>query len=122
MTRRQFERLLEETLEKLPGEFRRRLENVEVVVQRRPDPELLDELGVPEDETLFGLYQGVPLPEREETQEPRMPDRILIFQEPIEEACASRAEVEAEVRRTLLHEVAHHFGLDEARLQKLGWD
>lgn len=122
MTRGEFERLVERALVSLPADFRRHLENVQVVVQTRPSVELLQEMGVPEEETLFGLYQGTPLTEREERQEPRMPDRILIFQEPIEEACGSRAEVEEEVRRTVVHEVAHFFGIDEDRLQELGWD
>jgi predicted Zn-dependent protease with MMP-like domain len=122
VTRGEFERLVERALVSLPADFRRHLENVQVVVQTRPSVELLQEMGVPEEETLFGLYQGTPLTEREERQEPRMPDRILIFQEPIEEACGSRAEVEEEVRRTVVHEVAHFFGIDEDRLQELGWD
>lgn len=122
MTRREFERLVEQALGSLPAEFRRYLENVEVVVRPRPDPALLDEMGVPEDETLFGLYQGTPMTERQSSLEPLMPDQILIFQEPIEEACATRAEIQAEVRRTVVHEVAHFFGIDEERLQDLGWE
>jgi predicted Zn-dependent protease with MMP-like domain len=122
VTRREFERLVERALGSLPAEFRRYLENVEVVVRPRPDPALLDEMGVPEDETLFGLYQGTPMTERQSTLEPLMPDQILIFQEPIEEACATRAEIQAEVRRTVVHEVAHFFGIDEERLRDLGWE
>jgi predicted Zn-dependent protease with MMP-like domain len=122
VTRREFERLVEQALGSLPAEFRRYLENVEVVVRPRPDPALLDEMGVPEDETLFGLYQGTPMTERQSSLEPLMPDQILIFQEPIEEACATRAEIQAEVRRTVVHEVAHFFGIDEERLQDLGWE
>lgn len=122
MTRRQFERLVERALESLPPGFLPYLENVEVVVRPRPDPDLLDEMEVPEDETLFGVYLGTPLTEREGASEPRMPDRIVIFQEPIEEVCASRAEIEEEVRRTVIHEVAHFFGIDEDRLRELGWE
>jgi predicted Zn-dependent protease with MMP-like domain len=122
VTRREFESLVERALGSLPAEFRRYLENVEVVVHPRPDPALLDEMGVPEDETLFGLYQGTPMTERQSTLDPLMPDQILIFQEPIEEACATRAEIQAEVRRTVVHEVAHFFGIDEERLRDLGWE
>ena len=122
MTKREFERLVEGVLESLPADFRSRLDNVEVEVQTRPSEEILDEMGVPEDETLFGLYQGTPLTDRHEGELPRMPDRILIFQEPIEEACVGRREIEQEVRRTVIHEVAHFFGIDEDRLQDLGLD
>jgi len=122
VTRRQFELLVEGALGSLPAEFLRYLENVEVVVRPRPDPALLDEMGIPADETLFGLYQGTPMTERQSSLEPLMPDQILIFQEPIEEACATRAEIQAEVRRTVVHEVAHFFGIDEERLRDLGWE
>ena len=122
MTRRAFERLVERALESLPADFKPYLENVEVLVRDRPDPQTLEEMDIPEEETLFGLYQGTPLTAREGSAEPRMPDQILIFQEPIEEACASRAEIEREVRRTVIHEVAHFFGIGEDRLLELGWD
>lgn len=122
MTRRQFERLVERALASLPASFRQHLENVEIVIRDRPDPELLEGMGIPQDETLFGLYQGTPLTERDSTVEPRLPDQILIFQEPIEEACVGRAEIEEEVCRTVIHEVAHFFGIDEERLRELGWD
>jgi predicted Zn-dependent protease with MMP-like domain len=122
LTRREFERLVEGVLESLPADFRARLENVEVEVQTRPSEEILDEMGVADDETLFGLYQGTPLTGRHEGELPRLPDRILIFQEPIEEACSSRREIEREVRRTVIHEVAHFFGIEEDRLRDLGWD
>jgi predicted Zn-dependent protease with MMP-like domain len=122
LTKREFERLVEGVLESLPADFRSRLDNVEVEVQARPSDEILDEMEVPEDETLFGLYLGTPLTDRHEGELPRLPDRILIFQEPIEEACSSRREIEQEVRRTVIHEVAHFFGIDEDRLRNLGWD
>jgi len=113
---------VERAVESLPADFKRHLENVQLVVQDQPDPALLEEMEIPAEETLFGLYQGTPLTEREGSTEPRLPDQILIFQRPIEEACRTRAEIEEEVRRTVVHEVAHFFGIDEERLRELGWE
>ena len=74
------------------------------------------------DELLFGLYEGTPLIERGITVDPLLPDKITIFQGPLEEAFASEAEIEAEIRKTVVHEVAHHLGIDEQRLAELGYD
>ncbi len=74
------------------------------------------------DEWLFGLYEGVPLIERGILADQVLPDKISIFQGPLQEACASEEEVRREVRTTVVHEIAHHFGIDEARLAELGYE
>src|SRR4030095_13443428 len=112
MRRKQFETLVQDAIRELPQEFREKLTNIAIVIENYPSQELLDRMEVPEDETLFGLYEGVPLPERGHFNAPLYPDRILIFQRPIEEECDTPEEVREEVRITLLHEIAHFFGFD----------
>jgi predicted Zn-dependent protease with MMP-like domain len=121
MQRKQFESLVQDAIRELPQEFRDKLTNVAIVIEDYPSQELLDRMEVPEDETLFGLYEGVPLPERGHFNEPLYPDRILIFQGPIEEECDSPEEVCEEVRITLLHEIAHFFGFDDEELEERGY-
>ena len=99
------------------------MDNVVVLVQDEPDPEMLtdedyDEAGRP---TLLGLYDGVPLTERDEGWSMVLPDRILIFRGPLERWCSSREELEEEITVTVIHEVAHHFGIPDERLHELGW-
>jgi predicted Zn-dependent protease with MMP-like domain len=108
----EFESLVEQALEGLPEEFAALLDNVAVMVEEEPDPEDLEALGMEPDEELFGLYQGVPLAERDSFYT-SLPDRVLIYRGPILRACASRREVIREVRDTVIHELGHHFGLDE---------
>jgi predicted Zn-dependent protease with MMP-like domain len=116
-----FQRLVREALDEIPAAFRPFLERVEVRVEDWPDPLLLASLGLPEDDTLYGLYQGTPLTER--GHDPDLwPERILIFRGPLEEDFPEAEELREEIRITVLHEVAHHFGLDEARLRELGLD
>lgn len=118
---RRFERLVERALDRLPPEFQERLENVGVVIAEAPDPELLAALGMdPEEDTLFGLYEGVPLTERG-FDEVLLPDHVTIFRRPLLEWAGSEAEVVEEVRVTVLHEIGHFFGLDEDRLEELGY-
>ena len=119
MKRREFEQLVDRALDNLPDEFSSLLENVVVFIADRPSREALREMQVPPDETIFGLYEGIPLTERTHDYGLVTPDRITIFQRPIEEACSSRAEIMEEIRRTVLHEIAHFFGIDDARLDKI---
>jgi predicted Zn-dependent protease with MMP-like domain len=108
----EFESLVAKALEDLPEEFAELLENVAVVVEEEPDPEDLEALGMEPDDELFGLYQGVPLADRDSFYS-ALPDRVTIYRGPILRACASRREVIREVRDTVVHELGHHFGLDE---------
>lgn len=109
-------------LDKLPRRFRERLRNVEVVVEARPGRALLRSVGLdPHHDTLYGLYQGVPLPERSEFFPPILPDKISIFSEPLLRDFADPEELREQVRTTLLHEIAHYFGFDDDEIDKLGY-
>lgn len=118
---REFRKLAAQALQDVPEEFLEKLENVEVWVEEEPDPEMLEELGLGSPETLFGIYQGQPLGEQSFFQAPVLPNRITLFRRPILEVCRSREEVAEQIRRTVVHEIAHHFGFSEARLQELGY-
>jgi predicted Zn-dependent protease with MMP-like domain len=114
-----FEELVLEAVESLPEEFLSRLDNVDVVVEDEPTREQLAEHGLSHGETLFGLYHGVPLTRRD-SYGPVMPDKITIFQRPLENICDSEDELVEEVRLTVAHEIAHFFGIDDDRLDELG--
>jgi len=118
LDRRRFQRLVDQALRSLPGDFKEQLQNLAVVVEDWPSRSLLRDLGVPEDDLLFGLYEGLPLTEWGRDDVLRIPDRIRIFQGPIEEVCTSDDEIVAEVRTTVLHEVGHHFGLSDEELER----
>lgn len=113
MNRRQFERVVRDVLDSLPEEFLRFLENVAVVVEEEPDPEELERLGMnTEEDELFGLYVGTPLTEREAAWT-ALPDRVFIYRGPILRCCSSPAQVESEIRDTVVHEIGHHMGLSD---------
>ena len=121
LSREEFERLVAEAIEGLPQEFAERLQDVEFVVEDRPSPEDSREFGIGPGILVLGLYQGVPLIRRSVFDTTPMPDRISIFQRPIERICDTREQVVGQVRRTVLHEIAHHFGISEQRLRELGY-
>jgi predicted Zn-dependent protease with MMP-like domain len=112
----QFEAAVEEALAAIPEDLLGHLENVVVTVEDEPSPEDLADLGMDEDELLFGLYHGTPLPEREVSSYGGLPDRIVIYRLPLLEACATRRELLGEIRDTVIHEVGHYFGFDEDAL------
>ena len=114
-----FERLVVEAVGSLPEEFRLRLENIDIVVEEQPTPEQLAEVGLKRGDMLLGLYQGVPLTSRGRSYGLVAPDIITIFQKPIESQCRNDAEIMAEVRSVVQHEIAHHFGISDARLRQL---
>jgi predicted Zn-dependent protease with MMP-like domain len=122
MERKAFETLVHQALQELPQLFKDKLKNVAIIVEDYPSDELLDRMEVPEDETLFGLYEGVPLTQRGYFDAPLNPDRVSIFQGPIEEACNSPEEIKEEVRITVMHELAHFFGFDDDELEEAGYD
>jgi predicted Zn-dependent protease with MMP-like domain len=116
LSRRQFERLVAEAMDRLPSEHAELLDNVAVVVEEEPSPEVLEELGIDaEEEELFGLYDGVPLTERE-VGSVTLPDRVVLYRGPILRSCRSRREVLREIRDTLVHEIGHHFGLSDEEM------
>lgn len=114
LRRARFARLVRNALDELPAEFRERIRNLEIVIEDEPTPEQLPRGG-----TLLGLYEGVPLTARG-AQEPYLPDRICIFRLPIERMTSSPRRQAEIVRDTVIHEVAHHFGITDARLGELG--
>jgi predicted Zn-dependent protease with MMP-like domain len=117
-----FQVILRQALDDLPELFRQALENVAVVVEDRPPDWLLDELGIPPEDTLYGFYHGVPLPERSVSLSGNLPDKISIYREPLEEDFARPAELRRQIRLTLLHEIGHYFGMGEEELQRLGYE
>lgn len=119
MYRRRFERLVGKALRQLPADIRQYIDNVAVVVEDEPGPEHLAAAGLPPGDTLLGLYQGIPLTERTSSYGLVLPDRITIFRKPIEAICSSDQEIVYQIRATVVHELAHHFGLSEARLRRL---
>jgi predicted Zn-dependent protease with MMP-like domain len=113
-----FETLVSEALDSLPEDIAAAMDNVEVVVEDEPPPELLQQMS--RGSTLFGLYQGVPLTERTHYDR-ALPDKISIFRGPVERSARTPEDIKEQVRRTIVHEIAHHFGIDDARLDDLGW-
>jgi len=119
MDREKFERLVAEAVESLPDEFSTKLENIDVVVEEQPTSGQLAEARLKRGETLLGLYQGVPLTRRSRHYGLVVPDKITIFQKPIEVRCRNDTEVKAEIQGVVQHEIAHHFGIGDARLRQI---
>jgi predicted Zn-dependent protease with MMP-like domain len=122
LTRRQFEKLVLDELKTLPKAFRRALANIAIVVEDWPDRATMREFGVRRRDELFGAYLGTPLPERDADYGNTLPDKICIYQKPLEDFCSGREELREQVHITLLHEIGHYFGLDEDRLAELGYE
>ena len=119
MTRAQAEALVRDALSAIPRDFRERFQNLEVVVEDQPTPELMADMGLEPDETLFGLYQGTPLTERGWSHGNDLPDRIVIYQRSLEDAFDDDEELFEEVCLTLIHEAGHYFGLDEDAIEAI---
>jgi len=122
MNRKSFEKLVSEAVNALPDEFLSRLDNVEIVVEDFPSLDVQQMEGLESPYDLLGYYEGVPITERDKSASGWLPDRITVFQKPIEAICNSRMELIEEVQRTVVHEVAHYFGIDEDRISELGWE
>jgi predicted Zn-dependent protease with MMP-like domain len=120
MERTAFDELVTEALDGLPDEIQGWLDNVAIVVAERPTVEQLAQAGLEPGDLLFGLYVGVPKTRRGFTYGETVPDKIVIFQRPIERVCRTPAQVRAQVRQTVLHEIGHHFGLGEEELRDAG--
>lgn len=119
MDRERFQELVARAVNNLPEEFKAKLENIDVVVEDCPSQYQLAEAGLRRGEDLLGLYQGVPLTMRGKRYGLVPPDKITIFHKPLEARCRCDAEITEEVRRVVLHELAHHFGIDDARLRQI---
>jgi predicted Zn-dependent protease with MMP-like domain len=119
MTRAAFERLVAEAIRLIPKRFRREMNNLAIVVEEEPSAELLEEMEIEPPDSLYGLYQGTPLPERSWPFGNQLPDRITLFQKPIEEDCDDEDDVRAVIGETLIHEVGHYFGLSEEEIEAI---
>ena len=119
MTREKFERLVVEAVTLIPKRFRREMKNLALVVEDEPSIELLQEMDIVPPDSLYGLYQGTPLPERDWGFGNVLPDRITLYQRPIEEDCDDEDDVRAVIGETLIHEVGHYFGLSEEEIQEI---
>jgi len=119
MDRERFEQLVARAVADLPAEFQERLDNIDVVVQAEPTYRQLADARLKRGETLLGLYEGVPLTRRSRSYGMVPPDKVTIFQNPIEAKCRSEAAIQREIQRVVKHEIAHHFGISDARLRQL---
>ena len=119
MTRQRFTRLVEEALSDIPARFRDAMRNVAVVVEDEPSQDLLDDMDMEPGDTLFGLYHGTPLTDRDSHYGNTLPDRISIYQLPIEEACEDEDDLVVAIGETLIHEIGHYFGLSEEEIEEI---
>jgi predicted Zn-dependent protease with MMP-like domain len=122
LTNDEFDKLVQRAIRRIPREIREHLDNIVISVLPRPSRKMLRESGLPEGETLLGLYQGISLIDRSVTSPPLFPDTIFLFQHPLEEMCRTTEELEEEIEVTVVHEVAHFLGIGEERLVELGYD
>jgi predicted Zn-dependent protease with MMP-like domain len=120
MTRHAFEKLVAEAVTLIPARFRREMKNLALVVEDEPSPRLLAEMDIEPPDSLYGLYHGTPLTERQWDFGNHLPDRITIYQRPIEEDCdGDDDEIRAVIGETLIHEVGHYFGLSEEEIEEI---
>jgi len=119
LTRKEFEEVVVLALKKLPKFFRKKMENVDVVIEKQASRRILSEMGLQSPYDLLGLYQGVPFDRRGFYYGNVLPDKITLFQIPIGSMCKTKEEIEEKVREVVIHEVGHYFGLSEKRLREL---
>jgi len=119
MTRDAFEKLVAEAIALIPARFRAEMQNLALVVEDEPDIALLDDMGIEPPDTLYGLYQGTPLTERHWSGNNELPDRITIYQRPIEEDAEDDEDARDMIAETLIHEVGHYFGLSEEEIEEI---
>jgi predicted Zn-dependent protease with MMP-like domain len=120
VTREKFEHIVWEAVDELPESLRSRITNLEIEVQMRPTDDDLEYADFDDPADLFGLYRGVPLTERDTHYDMALPDLITIYQHAHELECDTLPQLREEVRRTVRHEIAHHFGISDERLDELG--
>jgi len=119
LERARFEELVERAVGGLPEEFKERLQNIAIIVDDWPSLRQLQRVGLKRRRDLLGLYEGIPLPKRDSGYNMVLPDKITIFQKPIEMICRSDEEIIKRIRRTVQHEIAHYFGISDARLREI---
>jgi predicted Zn-dependent protease with MMP-like domain len=118
-SRKEFEELVVLALKRLPRFFKKKMKNVDVIVEDKASRELLSEMGLRSPFELLGLYQGIPINRRGFYYGNVLPDKITLFQMPIESMCKTKEEIEEKVKEVVIHEVGHYFGLDDKRLREL---
>jgi predicted Zn-dependent protease with MMP-like domain len=121
LTDEEFAEVIEDAIDSIPEGFHRYLKDVAVDIEDMPDATTCAELKLRDPRTLLGLYRGTPLTQRHVEAPYRFPERIIIYQENIERICRSKTQMIDQIRRTVLHEVGHHFGLNEQQLRELGF-
>ncbi len=119
MTRTEFRQLVDEALESIPANFREAMANIAIVIEDYPTTEALRDVGVEPPDTLLGLYQGTPLTERHWAHGNTLPDKITLFQGPIEDASEDDDDIVVAIGETLIHEVGHYFGLSEEEIEEI---
>jgi len=119
LSRKEFEEAVVSALKKLPKSLKFKMENIDVVVENRAPQDLLLEMGLESPYELLGLYQGISLDRRGFYYGNVLPDKITLFQMPIESMCKTKEEIEEKVKEVVIHEVGHYFGLDDERLREL---
>ena len=119
MTRAAFEQLVSEAVFLIPKRFRHEMRNIAIVVEDEPSVDMLEAMEIEPPDSLYGLYEGTPPPEREWADGNRLPDKVTIFQGPIEEDCDDEDEVRAVIGETLIHEIGHYFGLSEDEIEEI---
>jgi len=119
VTDEEFEELVTEAVNSLPEKFKEKMENIAVVIENLPSQELLTEMRIKSPYGLLGLYRGVPYPRRGIWYRNVLPDKIIIFKKPIEVRCRNKEDIKESVRRVVIHEIGHYFGLGEADLRKI---
>ncbi len=121
MKRAEFEALVESALRRIPRRFRDAMQNLGIIVEDWPDPDLMEEVTGDRDEVLYGLFTGRPLTERRYDDWGELPSMIHIYQKPLEEDFPNQDELEREIEITLAHEIAHYLGIDEETLDRYGY-
>jgi len=119
LTREEFEELVVSSLRRLPKFFKKKMKNVDVVIEDRASRDLLSDVGLQSPFELLGLYQGIPLDRRGFYYGNVLPDKITLFQIPIESMCQTKEEIKEKVKEVVIHEVGHYFGLGDERLREL---
>ncbi len=121
VSKARFAELVEQALAELPEPFATHMEEVTIEIRTRPTRKELHSVGLNDDELLLGLYTGIPLTERSVLNSGNLPDVVYVFQEDVELVCETEAELIAEIRTTVLHEIGHHYGMSEDDLDELGY-
>jgi predicted Zn-dependent protease with MMP-like domain len=121
LSEKDFDRAVKRAIDHIPKEIRQHLDNTMISIRKRPSRNMLVQMGLPPDQSPLGVFWGASRLERSEIYPPLYPNTIFIFQEPLEDLCETIGELEEQIEITVVHEIAHFLGMDEARLQELGY-